>query len=63
MGIDFLNKKVFKLNQENIQNGVNMVSALLISPIKELFLLMFKESQEAKKILHLSHIAKFNFFQ
>ena len=31
MGIDFLNKKVFKLNQENIQNGINIVAPLLIS--------------------------------
>ena len=31
MGIDFSNKKVFKLNQENIQNGANMVSGLLVS--------------------------------
>lgn len=30
MGIDFSNKKVFKLNQENIQNGINMVSGLLV---------------------------------
>jgi len=31
MGIDFSNKKVFKLNQENIQNGANMVAGLLVS--------------------------------
>ena len=31
MGIDFSNKKVFKLNQENIQNGINMVAPLLVS--------------------------------
>jgi len=30
MGIDFSNKKVFKLNQENIGNGINAVSNLLI---------------------------------
>jgi len=30
MGIDFSNKKVFKLNQENLQNGINAVSNLLI---------------------------------
>jgi len=31
MGIDFSNKKVFKLSQENIQNGINIVSPLLVS--------------------------------
>ena len=30
MGIDFSNKRVFKLNQENLQNGINVVSNLLI---------------------------------
>jgi len=30
MAIDFKNKKIFKLNQENIQNGLNMVANLLI---------------------------------
>ena len=30
MGIDFSNKKVFKLNQENVQNGINAVANLLI---------------------------------
>ena len=28
--IDFVNKKIFKLNQENIQNGISAVSNLLI---------------------------------
>ena len=30
MGIDFSNKKVFKLNQENLANGINAVANLLI---------------------------------
>jgi len=30
MGIDFSNKKIFKLNQENLVGGVNAVSNLLI---------------------------------
>ena len=30
MGIDFTNKKVFKLNQENPVNGFNTVSGLLV---------------------------------
>jgi len=30
MGIDFTNKKIFKLNQENLQNGISAVSSLLI---------------------------------
>lgn len=30
MGIDFSNKKVFKLNQESLKNGEEIVSSLLI---------------------------------